>query len=769
MGMKRAFCISVSLICFQLISCRPEPKDIALNAVIPTPNQVAYQKMEFIGFIHFTVNTFTDKEWGYGDESPAIFDPAAFDADQWARAAKEAGMKELILTAKHHDGFCLWPSAYTEHSVKNSPWKDGKGDIVREFVDACRRHGLKVGLYLSPWDRNHADYGTPAYIEYYRNQLKELLTNYGEISELWFDGANGGTGYYGGAKEERRIDRTTYYRWKETWSMVKGLQSNVLIFSDAGPDIRWIGNERGYAGKTNWSTINTDNIVVGGADTAYLNSGDPGGKSWVIPLCDTSIRPGWFYHEKEDDRVKTTQQLLDVYYKSVGRNGVLLLNIPPDKRGLFHENEIQALREFRSVLDETFATNLASGKSVDATNFRQQHKKFAPANIVDEDPDSYWAADDRAGEVALEIHLETPTLFDRIMIQEPIRFGQRISAFAIDGRVNGSWIPLAKGTTIGYKRILRIPPVQPDRVRLVIKESNNTPAISHFGLFKASSREKTIQAISKLGDELYSADPPASALEKYTEAKADYERAPDDPDALIWYGRRTAYLGSYRKAIEIYTDGIAIFPGEARLYRHRGHRYISVREFDKAIADFEKAAALIQGKEDAIEPDGMPNALNIPVSSLHTNIWYHLGLAYYLKNDLENALRAYREGIEASQNDDMLVATTHWLYMTLRLLGREEEARKALDPIRIKMNVIENQVYHKLCLFYKGELSLEDLSDPEFSSVMNDAMAYGVGNWYFYNGQKEKAKELFQQILDGESWASFGYIAAESDFARNFQ
>ncbi len=766
---KIIFCVSIILSGILLISCGQDPKDIAPNAVVPSPNQVEYQKMEFIGFIHFTVNTFTDKEWGYGDESPEIFHPTAFDADQWARVAKEAGMKELILTAKHHDGFCLWPSKHTEHSVKKSSWKDGKSDIVREFVEACRRHGLKVGLYLSPWDRNHAEYGTPAYIDYYRNQLKELLTGYGEISELWFDGANGGTGYYGGAREERLIDRTSYYRWKETWAMTKELQPNVLIFSDAGPDIRWIGNEKGYAGKTNWSTINTDNIVVGGADTAYLNSGDPDGKSWVIPLCNTSIRPGWFYHEKEDDRVKTTQQLLDVYYKSVGRNGVLLLNIPPDKRGLFHESDIQALQEFRAVLNETFAANLAQGKTMNGSNQTKRHPKFSLANIVDEDPNSYWAADDNILESTLEIDLGEPVLFDRIMIQEPIRFGQRISEFEIKGLVNGEWIPLAKGTTIGYKRILRIPPVRAEKIQLLITKSNNTPAISNFGLYKASPKEKTVQAVSLLGEALYSADPPTTALEKYEEAKANYEREPDNPDALIWYGRRAAYLGKYKEAIEIYTDGIAKFPEDARLYRHRGHRCISVREFDRAIADFEKAADLIEGKEDEIEPDGMPNALNIPVSSLNTNIWYHLGLAYYLNNDLKNALRVYREGIKASQNDDMFVATTHWLYMTLRLLGQEDEAKKSLDPIHPNLNVIENQVYHKLCLFYKGELPLENLTDPEFSAVMNDALAYGVGNWYFYNGEKQKAREVFQKILDGGSWASFGHIAAESDFARKFK
>jgi tetratricopeptide (TPR) repeat protein len=267
--------------------------------------------------------------------------------------------------------------------------------------------------------------------------------------------------------------------------------------------------------------------------------------------------------------------------------------------------------------------------------------------------------------------------------------------------------------------------------------------------------EKIVQAVSKLGKNLYSAEPSETALEKYV-------------DALIWYGRRTAYLGNYQEAIEIYAEGIEKFPEDARLYRHRGHRYISVREFDKAVEDFEKAASLIEGTEDTIEPDGMPNAQNIPVSSLHTNIWYHLGLAYYLENDLENALRVYREGIKASQNDDMLIATTHWLYMTLRLLGQEEKAKEALIPIQAEMNVIENTVYHKLCLFYRGELLLEDLTDPEFSTVMNDAMAYGVGNWYYYNGEKEKAKEIFQKILDGESWASFGYIAAESDFSRKF-
>jgi len=445
--------------------------------------------MEFVGFVHFTVNTFTDKEWGFGDESPGIFNPAGFDADQWASVAAEAGMKELILTAKHHDGFCLWPSRYTEHSVRHSPWNDGKGDIVGEFAAACRRHGLKVGLYLSPWDRNHADYGHPRYLAYYRNQLRELLTDYGEITELWFDGANGGTGYYGGANETRRIDRETYYEWEETWALAKSLQPGALIFSDAGPDIRWIGNERGYAAETNWSTITTDGIVVGGADNAYLNTGDPTGRQWTVPLCNTSIRPGWFYHADQDDRVKSPQELLDVYYKSVGRNGVLLLNIPPDQRGLFHERDVAVLREFRRILDETFAENLAAGRAVVSDQQWRQHPKFAPANLVDDDPDSYWAAEDGARVAKLEIDLGEAELFDRIMLQEPIRFGQRISEFEIQARVDGEWTSVARGTTIGYKRLLRIPRVEADRIRILILNSNNVPALSHFGLFQASAAE----------------------------------------------------------------------------------------------------------------------------------------------------------------------------------------------------------------------------------------------------------------------------------------
>ena len=464
--------------------------DISSNLVVPSPNQVVYQNKEQVGFIHFTVNTFTDKEWGYGDENPDIFNPVELDAEQWVLAAKAGGLTELILTAKHHDGFCLWPSKYTEHSVKNSPYKNGEGDIVRELVDACRKHGLEVGLYLSPWDRNHKDYGKPEYITYYRNQLLELLTNYGEIKEIWFDGANGGDGYYGGANEDRRIDKNTYYDWPNTVALVKRLQPNILIFSDAGPDLRWVGNEHGFAGRTFWSTINSADLVIGGSDPAYLNVGEPGGDKWIIGQCDVSIRPGWFYHESQDSLVKSPQQLVDIYYKSVGRNGVLLLHLPPDKRGLIHENDVANLKALGDIIEETFKTNIALNASVRASSYRLKNKKFTAKHITDDDPATYWAAADEDSKVELIIELPEAAAFDRILLQEPITFGQRISKFQIlvENEDKG-WDIISAETTIGYKRLLRVEPTTSAKIKIRLLESNNTPAISNFGLYLSSKRE----------------------------------------------------------------------------------------------------------------------------------------------------------------------------------------------------------------------------------------------------------------------------------------
>jgi len=472
---------------FALQSCKKNGElELTPNQVVPTSLQVEYQKMETVGFIHFTVNTFTDKEWGYGDENPSIFNPTQLDVEQWASVAAAAGLKELILTAKHHDGFCLWPSKYTEHSVKNSPYKDGDGDIVREFVEACRKYGLKVGLYLSPWDRNHKDYGTPEYLTYYRNQLRELLTEYGDINEIWFDGANGGDGYYGGANETRTIDRKTYYDWDNTFKLVKELQPNIFIFSDAGPDIHWIGNEKGFTGETFWSTITRDSLEIGTSKTAYLNSGDPKGTDWVIGQCDVSIRPGWFYHQSQDSLVKSSQELVNLYYKSVGRNAVLLLNLPPDKRGLIHENDVKSLEGFKQILDNTFANNLAEGATANANNFRYSNPIFAPENVLGDSNDSYWATDEGVFPAELTINFNKDTYFDRIVIQEPIQLGQRVSKFQIEVYSKKNWRQVFEGTTIGYKRIVRIDPVNASKLRLKIIEANNAVAISEVGVFKAS-------------------------------------------------------------------------------------------------------------------------------------------------------------------------------------------------------------------------------------------------------------------------------------------
>jgi alpha-L-fucosidase len=330
---------------------------------------------------------------------------------------------------------------------------------VKEFVDACRKHGLKVGLYLSPWDRNHKDYGTPEYITYYRNQLRELLTGYGEINEIWFDGANGGDGYYGGAREVRRIERETYYDWPNTIALVKELQPGIKIFSDAGPDIRWVGNEHGFAGETFWSTIDKGQLVIGGSDSKYLNTGDPGGDSWIIGQCDVSIRPGWFYHASEDKLVKTADEILDIYYKSVGRNGVLLLNLPPDRRGLIHETDVSNLLQFRTRIDAIFSEDLARGISL-----RTQE----------------------SGEAPMEVNLELagPVKFDHIVLGEEIEKGQRVSRFHLDAQTSdGKWIKVAEATTIGYKRILKIDPVTTSRLRVVIEASKNPPLLKEVGLY----------------------------------------------------------------------------------------------------------------------------------------------------------------------------------------------------------------------------------------------------------------------------------------------
>jgi alpha-L-fucosidase len=451
---------------------------------VPSPAQLAWHQMETNAFVHFTVNTFTDREWGMGNEDPKVFNPGKLDAMQWARILKETGFKQMILTCKHHDGFCLWPSKYTDHSVKNSPYKNGKGDVVKEASEACKKYGLKFGVYLSPWDRNRADYGKPEYITYYRNQLKELFTNYGPITEMWFDGANGGEGYYGGANENRKIDRKTYYDWPTTLNMVREMQPNVLFFSDAGPDIRWVGNENGTAGETNWNTITPDTLYAGKAGIEkLLNEGSEDGTKWIPAEVDVSIRPGWFYHAKEDSLVKTPERLFEIYLTSVGRGAVLLLNVPPDQRGLFHENDIKSLYGLRSILQREFAKNKALGAAATASNYRGNAPSYAAGNATDNSTETYWATDDGVTTASLEINTGKMQTIKYVMLQEYIKLGQRVKSFNIEVWADNAWQQVATGTTIGYKRILKFGPVKAAKVRINITASKACPVISNVAIY----------------------------------------------------------------------------------------------------------------------------------------------------------------------------------------------------------------------------------------------------------------------------------------------
>jgi alpha-L-fucosidase len=464
----------------QLLKAQPAP-----CGPVPDQRQLKWQEMEMYAFIHFSMNTFTDMEWGYGDKDPKLFNPTQLDCRQWARICKEAGFKGIILTTKHHDGFCLWPSKYTNYSVKASPWKDGKGDVIAELRKACDEYGLKLGLYLSPWDRNSAVYGTPDYITYFRNQLKEILTNYGNIFEMWFDGANGGTGYYSGANEQRTIDRKTYYDWPNTYKLVYSLQPNIMLFSDAGPDCRWCGTEEGWVGETNWSTLKRDEVWPGWPMYEQLRNGHEDGNYWVPAEVDTSIRPGWFYHASEDSKVKTPQQLVELYYNSIGRNGNLILNLPVDRRGLVNEIDEKSLLEFARIIRKELANDLAKGKMVTASNVREKSKSYAARNAVDGDNKTYWATNDGVTNATITLDFKKNTTFNRILLREYIALGQRVKAFTVEGYQNGRWQEVAKATTIGNKRILRIPSTTASKIRIHITDSKACPLISTLSIYNA--------------------------------------------------------------------------------------------------------------------------------------------------------------------------------------------------------------------------------------------------------------------------------------------
>jgi alpha-L-fucosidase len=411
----------------------------------PSRAQLAWQRDELAMFVHFGVNTFTDREWGDGSESPSIFNPTALDARQWARAAKSAGFRAMILTAKHHDGFCLWPTRTTSHSVASSPWRGGRGDVVREFVDACRAEGLQPGLYLSPWDRHEPRYGdTARYNDFYIDQLTELLTQYGRIHEVWFDGANG----------EGPNGKSQQYDWPRTWGTVRRLQPEAVMFSDAGPDVRWIGNERGTAGTTNWSTVDPRIVTAPGVSgdevMRSLQDGDRDGTVWRPGETDVSIRPGWFHHPAEDTKVRSADDLVQLYFTSVGRNSKLLLNVPPGRDGRLHATDVANLLAMRAQLRTLFAHDLTRGGL------------------------TRWSTDIAMRGMA-EVTLPTPAQVSIIDLREAIAQGQRVAQYALDVHDGQSWRELQRGTTIGYRRIERVSAGMVHRVRVRITDATERP------------------------------------------------------------------------------------------------------------------------------------------------------------------------------------------------------------------------------------------------------------------------------------------------------
>lgn len=457
---------------------------------VPTERQLHWHEMEMYCLIHYTPTTFQDKEWGFGDADPAIFNPSHFDAHQIARAAASAGFRGLISVAKHHDGFCLWPTKTTTYSIARSPWKNGKGDMVREFMEASRENGLKFGVYLSAWDRNDTRYGTPAYAEAYREQLTELMSNYGELFTSWHDGANGGDGYYGGRKEKRIIDRTTYYEWEEkTWPIVRKLQPMACIFSDVGPDMRWVGNEKGYAAETSWATITPKGLngakpVPGAVEEHNLPTGDRFGRFWIPAECDVPLRDGWFYHKNQDLRVKTPEQLFEIYLKSVGRGANMNLGLAPMPEGILHPNDVKALQYFGRKLRKTFETNLAKGAVATSTSLRGNSAAFAPANIFDDDRYSYYAPEDGVFTPEIEVTLDGEKEFDIIRLRENIKLGQRMDSVQVWIWKNQQWQHVASATSIGANRLIKLSePIKTSKLKICLFAPVE-PTLSDFALFK---------------------------------------------------------------------------------------------------------------------------------------------------------------------------------------------------------------------------------------------------------------------------------------------
>lgn len=458
-------------------------------APLPLQKQIDWQKMETYAFVHYGLNTFNDREWGYGDTDPLMFNPSRMEVDQWVRTFKDAGMKGVIIVAKHHDGFTMWPCELTDYNITKSAYdgpknKDGKVDVLAEVRSACDKYGLKLGLYLSPWDRNHAGYGSQEYIDYYYAQLRQLLTRYGSLFEVWFDGANGGDGYYGGAREKRTIDRRNYYNFPRINEIVHELQPQAVIFSDGGPGCRWVGNESGYASATNWAFLRGKEVYPGYPQYRELQYGHADGDTWIPSECNTSIRPGWFYHPEEDDKVKSPEQLVDLYYRSVGHNGTFLLNFPVDREGRVHPVDSANAIAFHKIIERELATNLLHHQPATVSTIRGE--RFSATQLTDGDWDSYWATPDGVTSGTITFSFAEPTKVNRLMLQEYIPLGQRVQRFSVEAKVKGKWQLLDCGeetTTIGYKRLLRFKTVEATGLRINIHEARGPLCINNIAAF----------------------------------------------------------------------------------------------------------------------------------------------------------------------------------------------------------------------------------------------------------------------------------------------
>ncbi len=508
---------------------------------VPTARQLRWHELGQYAFVHFGVDTFTDKEWGFGDEDPKLFNPTAFDANQIAAATKAGGLNGLILVAKHHDGLCLWPTKSTSHNITATSYKDGKGDIVKEMAEACQKAGLKFGVYVSPWDRNNPEYGFPGYVAVFHQQINEVTSNYGPVFEMWFDGACGGTGYYGGKGGKRAIKYNTYYDWKGIHAIIRKNQPDCIIwcgqYDEGGRthygDCRWGGSESGNVGDPCWNALSSTNRIQYG-------TGIRNGDVWCPAEGNTSIRPGWFYHASEDYKVKTPQRLMSVYLSSFGRGATFILNLPPDRRGIVHENDVSSLTLFGDHLRKTFENNLAQGASLTASNTRGNDTSYGPQKLLDNDLWSAWVTDDAVHTPEVVMALNGAKTFNMIRLREDIRLGQRIEGVKVDAFLDGVWKEIASAPNVGASRLCRVPTVTTTKVRVRITKSPVCPALSDIGLFLEPELAVWCPPVS---------DPKVSASlkskAKWTVVSASYgdaKAAIDGKSVTAWNTSRKDYL-----------------------------------------------------------------------------------------------------------------------------------------------------------------------------------------------------------------------------------